>query len=69
MTVKKAFRREHQLLLAVASVCLHPGAAWADGVSVDPADADDSGFTVLSNAALQRLRHQIHTDPADFLRQ
>ena len=29
-TVKRTFRREHQLLLAIASVCLHSGAVWAD---------------------------------------
>jgi MipA family protein len=48
--VKRSFRREHQLLLAVASVFLHSGAVWADGVGAQPPEADDSGFTVLSNA-------------------
>jgi outer membrane protein len=48
--VKNKFRRENQLLLAVTSACLYSGAAWADGVSADPSNSDDSGFTVLSNA-------------------
>jgi MipA family protein len=48
--VKKTFRREHRLLLAVASVWLYSGAAWAEGVSAEPPGADDSGFTILSNA-------------------
>jgi outer membrane protein len=48
--VKKTSRREHQLVLAVASACLCSGAAWADGVSAEPPDTDDSGFTLLSNA-------------------
>jgi MipA family protein len=48
--VKKTFRREHRLLLVVASVVAHSGAAWADGVSAEPPGVDDSGFTVLNNA-------------------
>jgi MipA family protein len=48
--VKKTFRREYPLLLAIASVLLYSSGAWADGASEDPVEADDSGFTVLSNA-------------------
>lgn len=40
----------HPLLLAVTSAVLYSGTVWADGVSADPDDAGDSGFTVLSNA-------------------
>ncbi|MGF6870889.1 MipA/OmpV family protein [Paraburkholderia sp. MM5477-R1] len=48
--MKKTLRRKHPLLLAVTSAFLYSGAAWADGVSADPPEAEDSGFTVLSNA-------------------
>jgi MipA family protein len=48
--VKNTFRREYPLLLAFASVLFYAGGAWADGVGEDQADANDSGFTVLSNA-------------------
>ncbi|MGF7000789.1 MipA/OmpV family protein [Paraburkholderia sp. GAS32] len=48
--MKIAYRRERQLLLAVASVLLHSGVAWADGVNAEPPDVDDTGFAVLSNA-------------------
>jgi len=48
--VKKTLCRKHPLLLAVTSAFLYSGAAWADGVSADPPEAEDNGFTVLSNA-------------------
>jgi outer membrane protein len=48
--VKKTFRRRHQLLLAVASVFLYSGAVWADGGSPESSEAENAGFTVLSNA-------------------
>ena len=39
------------MLLTVASVMLHSGAVWAaDGLTKDPSDTDDAGFTILSNA-------------------
>lgn len=48
--VKITCRREYQLLLAVASICLHSGVAWANELSSEPPGADNSGFTILSNA-------------------
>jgi outer membrane protein len=48
--VKRTFCRGYPVLLTVASVLLHSGSAWADGVAGDQSGADDSGFTVLSNA-------------------
>ncbi|WP_346730537.1 MipA/OmpV family protein [Caballeronia sp. dw_19] len=49
--MRKLFRRRNQLLLIVASGMLHGGAVWAaDGITQDPSDTDDEGFTVLSNA-------------------
>lgn len=40
---------EYALLLAFASM-LVSAPVWADGAGAQPPDADDSGFTVLSNA-------------------
>ncbi|AMV48490.1 MipA/OmpV family protein [Paraburkholderia caribensis] len=48
--MRKATFRKHPLLLAVTSTLLTSGAAWADGVSADPPEVADSGFTLLSNA-------------------
>ncbi|MEA3098851.1 MipA/OmpV family protein [Caballeronia mineralivorans] len=48
--MKKTDHCEHRLLLAAAAILLYPSAVWADGSSADQPDADDFGFTVLSNA-------------------
>lgn len=48
--MKKPFRRAYPALLAVVSLLVYSGGAWADSVSEDPADADDTGLTVLNNA-------------------
>ncbi|MFP3606867.1 MipA/OmpV family protein [Paraburkholderia sp. SIMBA_053] len=48
--MRKAIRGKQPLLLAVTSACLLSGGAWANGVSAEPPEAEDSGFTVLSNA-------------------
>ncbi|SIO59307.1 MipA/OmpV family protein [Paraburkholderia phenazinium] len=48
--MKRTFCRAYPVLLAAASVLLHTASAWADGGADAQASADDSGFTVLSNA-------------------
>ncbi|MEX3919913.1 MipA/OmpV family protein [Paraburkholderia sp. BR10872] len=48
--MRKTILRKRLLLLAIASAFLSSGAAWANGVSAEPPEAEDSGFTVLSNA-------------------
>jgi len=48
--VKKHFRREHQLLFAVASALMYSGAAWAEGPSANLPNTDTTGFAILSNA-------------------
>ncbi|OAJ57337.1 hypothetical protein A6V36_31445 [Paraburkholderia ginsengiterrae] len=48
--MKKTSRRGSPLLLAIVSVLLHSGSVRADSGSEDSAEANDSGFTVLSNA-------------------
>lgn len=48
--MNKALRHGLPLLLAVISAVLHTSVARADGIVAEPATADDSGFTVLSNA-------------------
>ncbi|WP_255554909.1 hypothetical protein [Trinickia mobilis] len=44
--MKNPLRRERPLLLAVASLLLSSGTAWADGAAADPSGADDSGLTI-----------------------
>ncbi|RDK03200.1 MipA/OmpV family protein [Paraburkholderia lacunae] len=48
--MKKTFRREYRVLLSAAFALLYAGSVWADSGGEDSAGADDSGFTVLSNA-------------------
>lgn len=48
--MKKTLRREHTLLLAIASFFVHSGAVWADSAGPEPVTADDAGFTVLNNS-------------------
>ena len=47
--MRKNLVSQSTALLALAAV-LVSGEAWADGVSAEPPNADDSGFTVLNNA-------------------
>ena len=48
--MKRPFCRRYPLLLTAASVLLHSASTWADGAAGAQSGADDSGFTVLSNA-------------------
>lgn len=48
--MRRKLRREHQLFMAATLVLLHSGVVRAEGVSAEPQDSVDSGFTVLSNA-------------------
>lgn len=47
--MKRNLCRNHPLLLAITSAVLYSGAAWADGLTAGPPEAEDSGFTILSN--------------------
>ena len=48
--MRKNFYRERQFLLAVTSMLLCSGTAWADGISANPPAAEDTGFTILSDS-------------------
>lgn len=49
--MKITLRAERPLLLAIASLVLTSGTAWADGpIGAESSGANDSGLTILSNA-------------------
>ncbi|MCA8430164.1 MipA/OmpV family protein [Burkholderia seminalis] len=48
--MKRTLCRKRPLLVAFTSIVLYSGAACADGVGAEPLQADDNGFTILSNA-------------------